>query len=73
MLECFRPAVFLLMCRVRLILETARCVYSSKNEEKQTDLHMDLTRWREAIHVIGNNYHFPYRSQHLELVELSQL
>lgn len=43
MFQFFQPAVLLLVRGVWTILETARGVYSSKNEEKQTDLHMAST------------------------------
>lgn len=32
--RCFQPTVFLLVCRVRPILETARGVYSSKKNKQ---------------------------------------
>lgn len=67
MFQFFQPAVLLLVCGVWTILETARGVYSSKNEEKQTDLHMASTRRRHIMHVIVHNLHFRRCSQQLEL------
>lgn len=63
MFQFFQPAFLLLVCGVWTILETARGVYSSKNEEKQTDLHMASTRRTHTMRVIVHNRHF----QQLEL------
>lgn len=68
MLECFQATVVLRVCRVWPILETACGVYSSTNEEKQTDLHMESTQWRDVMHVIVHNRPFQCCSQHLGLV-----